>query len=153
MKQILPLFLSWERKNSLRKNIRSRHNSKVIIINLKKNTIRGKMVLDCQGTSFTFILCWCHTWNSRASHQCQDWRLYLMKWIQQRILSLAFLCQKKEKMHNQKEKNNYYYFQNLLEYQYCLIALKWKIYYFLLWYIRPLLCIVSCVLYQYWSDV
>lgn len=93
-----------EKGNSLRKNIRSRHNSKVIIINLKKNTIIGKMVLDCQGTSFTFILCWCHTWNSRASHQCQDWRLYLMKWIQHRILSLAFLCQKKEKMHNQKEK-------------------------------------------------
>lgn len=130
MKQILLLSLSWKRRNSVR-NIRSKHNSKVIIINLKKNKIRGKMVLDWQGISFTFILFWCHTWNSRASHQCQDWHLYLIKWIQRKILSLAFVCQKKEKMHNQKEKNTITITLKSCE-SITLIALKWKIYYF--WY-------------------
>lgn len=130
MKQILLLSLSWKRRNSVR-NMRSKHNSKVIIINLQKNKIRGKMVLDWQGISFTFILFWCHTWNSRASHQCQDWHLYLMKWIQRKILSLAFVCQKKEKMHNQKEKNTITITLKSCE-SITLIALKWKIYYF--WY-------------------
>lgn len=149
MKQILLLSLSWKRRNSVR-NIRSKHNSKVIIINLKKNKIRGKMVLDWQGISFTFILFWCHTWNSRASHQCQDWHLYLIKWIQRKILSLAFVCQKKEKMHNQKEKKyNYYYSQKLWEYH--TNCSKMKNLLFLVWYIRSLLCVVYCVLYQYWA--
>lgn len=130
MKQILLLSLSWKRRNSVR-NIRSKHNSNVIIINLQKNKIRGKMLLDWQGISFTFILFWCHTWNSRASHQCQDWHLYLMKWIQRKILSLAFVCQKKEKMHNQKEKNTITITLKSCE-SITLIALKWKIYYF--WY-------------------